>query len=144
VFAAAALAALSAIGCGGPSEEEKFRKDKLRPAQQQIERAKSQVAAQLRVVHLGRKRDAELIGRQVDALSVAIDRMRALKPPESVASEFVAFGGANARLVGTLRGFARALGGRSKARLDRAAARAQAAAGEVARARNALYDGLAK
>jgi hypothetical protein len=137
------LAGLSAAGCG-PSEEATFRKDKLRPAQQRIERDKSQIAAQLRVVRLGRARDAKIVGQQVEALAASVAAMEALKAPGSVKSQVAHFGVAHNHLVASLRRFAAALGHRSKSRLNSEAAKAQSAAGEVARARNALYDELAK
>ena len=51
---------------------------------------------------------------------------------------------AHAHLVGALRRFATALGGHSQQRLNQAGADAQAAAGEIARARDALDAVLTK
>jgi hypothetical protein len=133
----AATAAVTLASCG-PSEEETFRKEKLRPAQQQIERQKSQISAQLQVVRLGRKRDADAVGKLVDQMGAMVSAMGRLKAPESLTDTFHRYVIAHRHLVASLQRFARLLGGRSQSALNREAGKAQSAAGEVARARDAL------
>jgi ribosomal protein L16 Arg81 hydroxylase len=134
----AVVAAMVAAGCGGPSAEEQFSKDKLRPAQQRIEQQKSQLSAQLQVVHLGRKRDAQVIGDMVERLRAAVNALARLKPPASLDQRFHKYVVAHRHLVAALQRFARLLAGTDESALNREADKAQNAAGEVARARDAL------
>lgn len=138
VALALCIGVLPVAGCGGPSAEARFRTEHLVPAQQRIEAQKSRLATDLQVVHLGRQRDARVISHEVNALAAAVRKMDILEPPKSVASAFQRYKVANAHLVKALHTFAVALGGHSNAALNRAGAEAQAAAGEIARARDAL------
>lgn len=136
---AAAVVALS--GCG-TSEEESFRKNDLRPAQARIERDKSQISAQLQVVRLGNKHDADVVGTLVNRLRVSVDAMARISAPSALASTFHRYVIAHRHLVASLQRFARLLAGHSQSALNREAAKAQSAAGEVARARDALDEKL--
>ena len=138
VAIALCIGTLPVAGCGGPSAEARFRTEHLVPAQQRIEAQKSRLSTDLQVVHLGRKRDAGVIGHEVNALAGAVRKMDLLEPPKSVVAAFQRYKVANAHLVKALHTFAAALGGHSNAQLNRAGAAAQAAAGEIARTRDAL------
>jgi hypothetical protein len=139
VLGAALAAAVALAGCG-PSDEEVFRKEKLRPAQARIETSKSQISAQLQVVRLGRKRDARAVGQLVDGLGRNVNALAALKPPDSLKDAFRRYVIAHRHLVDSLRRFATLLGRTSQSKLNREASVAQSAAGEIARARDALDD----
>jgi hypothetical protein len=134
---AATLTALALAACG-TDEIVQFHKDELRPAQARIEQAKSQISAQLQVVRLGRKRDSEAVAQLVSALNKDVGALAALKPPEALNDTFRRYVVAHRHLVGALRHFAELLAHHSKSALNHEATVAQSAAGEVARARDAL------
>lgn len=137
-IAAALAAAALTLGACGTSEEETFRKDKLRPAQAQLERQKSQISAQLQFARLGRTSDADAVAMLVEQLRKMVDAMGRLSTPESLEETFHTYVVAHRHLVASLQRFARLLAGHSKSALNAEAAKAQSAAGEVARARDAL------
>jgi hypothetical protein len=135
----AALAVAAAMaGCGGPGAEESFIKDHLRPIQLLVEQEKAQLSAQLQVVRLGRERDAATIGSLVDQLERSVNTMGHLSAPASLESLFHRYVIAHRHLVAALRRFGRLLAGHSESALNREADSAQRAAGEIARARDAL------
>ena len=141
--AASTALALAATGCG-PSAEVRFRDRQLGPVQRRIEQDKAQISGQLQVARLGHGRDARAVGQLVGVLGRSVEQLAALKAPGSVAPAFRRYVAANRRLVVSLQRFAVRLGGHSRTTLDRQAAAAQAAAGEIARARDTLYALLAK
>ena len=133
--------AVAFAGCG-PSAEQQFRKNDLRPLRQKIEQDKTDLSGLLRTVRLGRKKDAQAVQQQIDVIAGTADRIAALKPPGSVRTEFVRYARANEQLVGALRRFARALvSGRPRA-LDRAGGQTRDAAGAVRRSDDALQAAL--
>jgi hypothetical protein len=137
LIAGLAVAAAMA-GCGGPGPEESFTKQKLRPVQQRIEQEKAELSAQLQVVRLGRGRDAATIGALVDRLERSVNAMGNLSAPSSLESLFHRYVIAHRHLIAALRRFGRLLAGHSESALNREAGNAQQAAGEIARARDAL------
>lgn len=132
-----AILVLTATGCG-TSEEARFRTESLRPVVERIEKDKAQLSAQLQVARLGSGPDSRVIGELVSRLSGSVDLLAGLPAPESLTGEFSAYVKAHRRLVRELRQFAELLGGDSEKALNRQATAAQSAAGEIARARNAL------
>jgi hypothetical protein len=75
---------------------------------------------------------------QVEAIAARVGQLAALQPPDSLKPTFARYASAHRQLVDALRAFAVALGGHGKAALTQAGARAQAAAGEIVRAQDAL------
>jgi hypothetical protein len=137
--ALAALVAVAAMaGCGGPSAEETFATKRLQPVQQRIERQKAELSAQLRVVRLGRERDARATGAMVERLRALVNELARLEPPASLEALLHRYVIAHRHLVAALQRYAGLLAGHSKSALNREADSVQSAAGEVARARDAL------
>jgi hypothetical protein len=140
--AIAALVLVGSLAAGlagcGPSAEETFRKEHLRPVQLRIDAAKSQLSTELQTARLGRKRDARAMGALVSTLAARVRELAALKPPGSLRDLFRRYVLAHRHLVAALRRFATLLGGHDERALNGEADAAQAAAGEIARARDAL------
>lgn len=134
----AAAAAVALTGCG-PSAEVRFRDKQLAPVQQRIEHDKAQLSGRLNVARMGHKADARAVAALVAQLDHGVAQMARLSPPASIAPAFRRYVGANRSLVVALRRFAVRLGGHSETRLNEQADAAQKAAGEIARARDALY-----
>jgi hypothetical protein len=147
----AILLVAAVAGCGsnadtateaGANSEKTFRHE-LRAVQIRIESAKSNVSSQLQVARLGRRRDASEVSALVDALSEGVDQLAALKPPDSLRAPLRRYVTAYRHLVESLRRFARLLAGHDRRALEREGQVAQTAAGEIARARDALDAKLA-
>lgn len=134
----AGIAAVGLAGCG-PSAEERFRDKQLAPVQRLVEQDKAQISGRLNVARMGHKADAKAVATLVAQLDRGVARMASLSPPASVAPAFHRYVVANRSLVASLRRFAVRLGGHSRAKLDQQASAAQQAAGDIARARDALY-----
>ena len=140
--AIAACLALAVSGCGGPSAEVRFRKEQLHPVQQQIDKEKSVLSADLNVVHVKKRADARMLRAQIDRLAAAMARLDTLKPPDSVADDLARYRSANTKLIVSLKKFTTALLHGSG--LTTASNEARDAAGAVQRARNALDEAVAK
>lgn len=103
VAAGAAAAALALTGCGDALDE--FRDD-LRPLEQQAEQRRSALAAELRSVSLGSRRDARAVRAGTAGLSKTYAEIAALEPPDDYEKPFAAYVRANERLVRNLGRFA--------------------------------------
>src|SRR5205085_1357972 len=99
--------ALAVAGCG-PSAEETFRKNDLRPLRTRMDQDKSMLAGILRTVRVGHKKDAQAVSKQIDVIAADVGRVAALKPPGSVTGQFRQFVVANNHLIAALRRFAAA------------------------------------
>jgi hypothetical protein len=142
-FAVATTATLIAVaGCGGRSEGEIFREDSLAPAEERVERARAEVAATLRVVRPGRRRDARALDDDVDALAASVRRLDGLLPPTFARARFDDYAGALRELVVESRRFADAIGRGESAALPALAQALRDRAGRVQRGHDALEQTL--
>ncbi len=130
---AAAMVALIVVGtgCGGRSEGQAFRDDHLRPLERRLELRRARVAATLRVVRSGNRRDAAALREDIDALARSVDGIGALAPPSSAKRPFVRYVRALRSLVTELRRFTTALRGADGPAVRDLATRVQDVAGAV-------------
>lgn len=141
----ASLAAVAVLaGCGGRSPEQAFREDSLRPAQQQAELKRARVAATLRVVRPGSRRDAGALTEDVDAYAASVRRIAGLVPPASAKAGLAGYVRAQRRLVAELRRLTAALRRDDRAAVQTLARRVQDDVGAVQRADDALENVLTK
>ena len=118
-------------GCGGRSEGQAFRDDHLRPLEQRMELRRARVAATLRVVRSGNKRDAAALREDIDGLARSVAGIAALAPPASAREPFARYVLALRGLVTELRRFTTALRADDGAKVRDLAARVQTDAGAV-------------
>jgi hypothetical protein len=136
----AAVAVLA--GCGGRSPEEVFREDSLRPAQRQAELKRARVAATLRVVRPGSKRDASALREDIDAYAASVRRIGGLVPPSSARAGLDGYVRAQRRLVAELRRLTAALRSDDRPAVETLSQRVQDDVGAVQRADDALQSVL--
>jgi hypothetical protein len=137
----AALLLLLPAGCGR-SEGEEFREDSLRPVEQRLDRERARVAATLRVVRPGNRRDARALGEDIDVVARSVRRVAGLVPPREAAESFDAFADALRALVAELRRLQAALRRGDSAVLATASQRVQDATGRVQQRREQLEAAL--
>jgi len=144
VRVAVALAALMMViaGCGGRSEGEAFREDSLRPLEQRLDVRRARVAATLRVVRAGSRRDAAALREDIGALEGGVRRIAALVPPSSAQQPFARYVGALRELVAELRRFSAALRADQPAAMRDIATRLRDATGAVQSEHDALEQAL--
>jgi hypothetical protein len=135
---------LALAGCGGRSPEQVFREDSLRPLQQRAELQRARVAATLRVVRFGSRRDARALGEDIDAYAGTVRKIAGLLPPEAAQAPFRRYVSAMRELVRELRRMKAAMGGRDVAVVRTRSQRVQDDVGAVQRGDDELQSALTK
>src|SRR3954471_4011708 len=140
--AAAPVAVLALAGCGGRSPEQVFREDSLRPLQQKSELQRARVAATLRVVRFGSRRDARALGEDIDAYAGTVRKIAGLLPPAQAQPAFRRYVAALRELVGELRRLKKAMGGHDVAAVRTRSQRVRDDVGAVQRGDDELESAL--
>ena len=133
------LALPGLAGC--ESATERFARQ-LHALQRDVTNERAQLAATLRTVRLRRAGDAQLLSREIDALSATLTQIASLKPPSQATAAFASYNAAYAQLVAHLKRFADALRLGKRRALTLIGQAAQDAAGAVQRADDALQSEL--
>jgi hypothetical protein len=135
-------AAVALAGCGGRSQGEAFREDSLKPAQQRAELKRARVAATLRVVRPGSRRDAGALGEDIDAYAAGVRQIAGLVPPADARPRFDGYVKALRGLVAELRRLNMALRRDDRGAIQALAQRVQDDVGAVQRGDDALQTAL--
>lgn len=140
-----ALLACAALVAGcGPSAEEQFRKNDLKPLRTKLDQDKTALAGVLQQVRLHNKKSEQAVNAAIDVIAGTSAKIAALKPPGSAKNQMAAYNKANRDLIRALRQFATDLGAGKRKALNADGVTARDAAGEVRRADDALQAVLTK
>ena len=136
----AAVVAAAIIAAGCTDEVAEFRNEELRPLEDRANQQKARLAATLRIVDAGDRRDARRVASELRPLRETFGELARLDPPEEVADDYERFVEANAELLRRMRQFTTALRRGDRREMLIASEKAKEAIGGGQRAIQPLYE----